>query len=235
MKKGIDVSVHQGEIDWNKVNVDFAIIQAGYGRVSSQKDKYFEKNYAGCKANGISCGVYWYSYAKTVEDAKKEANACLEVIKNKQFEYPVYFDLEESSALSTGKANCSAMVRTFCNILESAGYWTGLYMSASHLNSYIEDDIKSRYAIWVAHYGVSSPSYKGSYGVWQYSATGSVNGINGAVDLDYSYIDYPSEIKQAGLNGFQKQQNTNTQTAKATVKVSIEFDGKTYEGELTEK
>ena len=71
-KNGIDVSVHQGEIDWSRVKTDFCIIQAGYGRTSSQKDKYFERNYSGCKSHNIPCGAYWYSYAKTVEDATKE-------------------------------------------------------------------------------------------------------------------------------------------------------------------
>jgi len=234
-KNGIDVSYAQENIDWSRVKTDFCIIQAGYGRISSQKDKFFERNYSGCKSHNIPCGAYWYSYATTVEDAKKEAYACLEVIKGKQFEYPVYFDLEEPSALATGKANCSAMVRAFCNILESAGYWTGLYMSASHLNTYIEDDIKSRYSIWVAHYGVPKPSYNGTYGMWQSSATGRIAGINKDVDIDSAYIDYPSEIKKAGLNGFPKQSAENSVTAKKSKKFEITVDGVTYSGTLSEK
>ena len=96
-KHGIDVSEWQGDINWNKVDTDFCIIRAGYGKSVSQKDKKFEVNYSGCKANSIPCGVYWYSYAVTPEEAVSEANACLEIIKGKQFEYPIYFDVEQNS------------------------------------------------------------------------------------------------------------------------------------------
>ena len=107
MKKyGVDVSFAQGKVDWKKVKdskkVDFAIIRAGFGRDVSQEDSQFKNNYAGCKENGIPCGVYWYSYADSPEDAKREAKACLEVIKGKQFEYPIYFDLEESFQFKNG-------------------------------------------------------------------------------------------------------------------------------------
>jgi len=80
MTKGIDVSVHQGEIDWKKVKSDavkFAILRAGYGREITQKDAQFEKNYAGCKVNAIPVGAYWYSYAVSVDEAKQEATAAL--------------------------------------------------------------------------------------------------------------------------------------------------------------
>jgi len=86
MTKGIDVSVHQGDIDWEKVksdSVEFAILRAGYGRDVSQKDAQFEKNYVGCKANAIPIGAYWYSYALSAQEAKKEAEACLKSIENK--------------------------------------------------------------------------------------------------------------------------------------------------------
>ena len=95
MKSGIDVSSHQGKIDWTNVRTDFAILRAGYGREISQKDAQFEANYEGANAAGIPVGVYWYSYAMTPEEAQKEAEVCLEVIKDKQFGYPIYFDVEE--------------------------------------------------------------------------------------------------------------------------------------------
>lgn len=98
MVKGIDVSTFQGNIDFKKVKasgIDFVILRAGYGRETSQKDAKFEQNYKNAKAAGLKVGAYWYSYADSVEDAKKEAEACISVIKGKQFEYPIYFDLEE--------------------------------------------------------------------------------------------------------------------------------------------
>lgn len=206
-KKGIDVSTHNGSIDWSAVKnagVDFVIIRAGYGRELSQKDKRFEEYYAGCKAHGIPCGAYWYSYCNSVEDAVKEAKTCLEVIKGKQFEYPVYFDLEESSQLNKGKTFCSEIVKAFCNTLEASGYFTGLYMSRSPLTSHITADVRERYALWVAEYN-SKCNYTGSYGMWQKTSSGSVNGIKGRVDMNECYLDYPSVIKMAGLNGYSNK------------------------------
>ena len=103
IKNGIDISEHQGVIDWQNVNAEFAIIRAGYGREISQKDKQFEANYNGCKSRNIPCGAYWYSYAVTPDEARKEAAVCLEVLKGKQFEYPIYFDIEEDRQLRLGK------------------------------------------------------------------------------------------------------------------------------------
>lgn len=239
MKNGIDVSRWQGQIDWKNVKTDFAIIQAGFGREVSQKDSQFENNYNGCKANNIPCGAYWYNYAKTPEDAEKEAAACLEIIKGKKFEYPIYYDVEEQTVLNLGKARVSAIIRAFLKKVESAGYFVGLYMAASHLNSYVEDDIKKRYAVWVAHINTNKPSYSGTYGIWQYSWEGRINGISGDVDTDYAYVDYPTIIKNAGLNGYPKQTaaNTTAQTAPkpVTKTVTLTIDGKTYSGTLTEK
>lgn len=104
--KGIDVSVWQGDIDFAKVKangIDFVIIRAGYGKLTSQKDKYFEQNYSRAKAAGLHVGAYWYSYAQSADDAKKEAQTCISVLKGKQFDYPVYFDIEEKSQLNKGK------------------------------------------------------------------------------------------------------------------------------------
>ena len=96
--KGIDVSVHNGKIDWQKVRaagIDFAILRAGYGRLASQRDNRFKENYAGAKAAGIPVGAYWYSYAMSEDEARLEADVFLSVIKGKQFEFPVYYDVEE--------------------------------------------------------------------------------------------------------------------------------------------
>lgn len=234
IKNGIDVSEHQGVIDWNKVNTDFAIIRAGYGREISQKDKQFDNNYKGCKAKNIPCGAYWYSYATTPEDAKKEAAVCLEVLKGKQFEYPIFFDIEEKRQFTLGKAACSEIAKAFLETVEKSGYFVGIYSSQSHLESYINEDIRKRYAVWVAHYGVSKTTYKGDFGMWQKSSTGKVAGINGNVDLDECYIDYPTAIKGCGLNGFEKKPTVAT-SFKTTKTVTLTIDGKTYSGTLTEK
>ncbi|WP_295219746.1 GH25 family lysozyme [Ruminococcus sp.] len=202
--KGIDVSKHQGVINWEKVKasgmVEFAILRAGYGKESSQIDQQFARNYSECKRLGIPIGAYWYSYAKTAAEAEQEAAVCLSALKGKQFEYPVAFDIEEKESLQ----NADALCQVFCGALEKAGYYAAIYTFKSALESCIGNNVKSRYDVFLSHVDVSKSSYTGNYGLWQYSWKGSVSGIVGDLDLDYAYRDYPAIIKNAGLNGFAK-------------------------------
>lgn len=241
MSKGIDVSKHNGTINWATVKqsgaVDFAVIRAGYGKSISQKDKQFENNYAGCKAHGIQCGAYWYSYALTPAEAEAEARVFLEAIKDKQLEYPVYLDIEEKNALSTGKKNVSAIVKAFCGVMEKAGYWCGVYASRAHVQSYFDDECKIRYSLWLAEWGNKLNYSGGEVGMWQYSEKGKVNGIGGNVDMDICYVDYPAVIPAAGKNGFSKPSDGAVQTihdtVHDTVQVTMNVGGKTYSGTLT--
>lgn len=205
-RKVIDVSEWQGNIDFAKVKADGVtgvIIRAGYGRYDYQRDKMFDANYAKAKAAGLDCGVYWYSYADSTASAIEEARVCMSIIKGKKFEYPIYFDLEEQSQFSRGRAFCDSIVKAFCGELEKHGYFAGLYISRSPLQTYISPDVAERYALWVAEYA-SKLNYSGSVGMWQYSSTGKVNGISGSVDLDECYVDYPKIIKEGGFNGYTK-------------------------------
>ena len=206
--KGIDVSYAQGVIDWEKVKasglVDFAILRAGYGKETSQIDDQFSRNYTACKQLGIPVGVYWYSYATTVDEAEQEAKVCLQTIQGKQFEYPVAFDIEEARCLP----QADALSTTFCTALENAGYYTAIYTFKSALESNFSAAVKNRYDIFLSHIGVQQTDYAGSYGLWQYSWTGCIPGISGDVDLDYAYKDYPTMIQNAGLNGFTKATQT---------------------------
>ena len=199
---GIDVSVWQGpDIDFKKVKADginFVIIRAGCG---SKKDEYFEKNYKKAKEAGLNVGVYWYAKALTETASKNEAQNVLNAIKGKQLEYPVYYDIEQKEILAKGKKFCSAIATNFCEILESNKKFCGIYASKSYFDSYFTDTVKNKYTIWVAQY-YSKCTYTGKYGIWQKSSNGSVKGINGRVDLDISYQDFPSIIKKAHLNGF---------------------------------
>ena len=240
--KGIDVSVHNGNIDWQKVKsagIDFAILRAGYGRLASQKDEKFEQNYKNAKAAGIPVGAYWYSYAMTPEEAELEADVFLSVIKGKQFEMPVYFDLEEKKQFDLGKEQVSAIMRAFLSKVEAAGYFVGLYGSASSLTTHTADDIKSRYTIWLAHW-VQQTNYNGAYGIWQYSEKGKVDGISGNVDLDICYKDFPTIIKGKGLNGWGKAANpTPAEPVQPTepnknvsVTATIKIGNETYKGTL---
>lgn len=208
---GIDVSVHNCNINWQKVKTDFCIIRAGYGKSISQKDPNFERNYAGAKAAGIPVGAYWYSYALTPAEAEAEARVFLQAIAGKQFEYPAWFDIEEASQLHTGKKNVSAIIRAFCSVMESAGYWVGVYSSRSAIQSYFDDEVQKRYSIWAAEWA-NTLHYEGA-AMWQRSAKGRVDGITDDVDLDISYVDFPEAIKAAGKNGYSKPaEGNNTPT-----------------------
>ncbi len=230
--KGIDVSVHNGSIDWKKVkssDIDFAILRAGYGRELSQKDTRFEENYKNAKAAGIPIGAYWYSYAMSEDEARLEADVFLSIIKGKQFEFPVYFDVEEKKQFNLGKEKVSAIMRAFLEKVESAGYFVGLYGSASSLTTHTANDIKNRYTIWLAHW-TNQTDYSGAYALWQYSDKGSVPGINGNVDLDIGYKDFPTIIKANGLNGFGQ---APTPEPDNKVNVTVQIGSDNYKGTLT--
>ncbi len=203
---GIDVSKWQGEIDWDAVaadGVEFAIIRAGYGSRISNEDPYFDQNVQAAKAAGIACGAYWYSYATTVEAARQEAEVFLQVIDGYQFEYPLVFDIEEDTQKALSNSEISAIITAFCEIVEDSDYYICVYSFASLLSSQVDDDVLEKYDIWVAHIDTDKPAYsKTSYGMWQYSWHGSVDGINGDVDLDYSYRCYPQIMINAHKNGF---------------------------------
>ena len=196
---GIDVSTYQGSIDWSTVaqSKHFAIIRAGYG--FGHIDNYFETNYKNAKAAGVKVGAYWYSYASSAADAETEANYVVSALQGKQFEWPIYYDIEEQSIFSAGIA--STIAKKFCGILESNKFYCGIYSSTSALNSYFDSYCKTMYTIWVAHWDVDKPSYTGDYGLWQYHV-GYADGISGQVDLDYGYIDFEPVMKENHLNGY---------------------------------
>ena len=202
---GIDVSHYQGTINWKKVKdagVKFALIRIGYGDTLSypgQIDSMYQRNYKECKSVGLPVGGYFYSYATTVEAAKREAQSCLALIKGKQFEYPIYYDVEEMRIFNTGRTN--EIIKAFCQTLENAGWFAGVYIYRSAAQSYLSRETKQRYAMAISEYG-SKCNYDGQYGVWQNSCTWRVAGINGNVDHDWCYVDYPAVIKKAGRNGF---------------------------------
>lgn len=202
--KGIDVSKHQGSIDWAKVKaagIEFAMIRAGFGKNLNQVDECFAANVKGAQAVGIKAGAYHYSYAQSTEDAKKEAAFFLSLIKGYKLEYPVAFDIEDPSQTKLGKNVCTDIALTFCNIVEKAGYFTMFYCNPAWIKSYLNMTKLSRFGLWLANWGVSSPAYK--CGIWQYTSDGSVPGISGRVDMNYSYVDYASIIAQKSLNGFK--------------------------------
>ena len=211
--KMIDVSVHQGNINWAEVKekgkINDVIMRVGIslrtnGVFTTNKDTKFEYNYENAKKNGFNVGVYYYSKALSESEAIQEARFVMSVISGKKFEYPIYIDIEEKALFALGKDKTSKIVKAFLSEVEKNGYWVGLYGSRYPLVDYVSADIRSRYAVWVAHVDVKNTSYPDAYGIWQHSWTGRVSGISGAVDLDICYVDYPSKIKAKGLNGYAK-------------------------------
>ena len=197
--QGCDVSTWDDYNDWATASqyVHFTIIRAGYG--IGHIDDQYETNYANAKANGVKVGAYWYSYASSTSDAVQEANSIINVLQGKQFEWPIYYDIEEQSIFDAGIANDIA--KAFCDILEANRFFCGIYSGASHLNHNFDDEVKTKFTIWVAHWGVEKPSYTGEYGVWQYKV-GTEPGVSGRCDLDKGYIDFEPIMKEKGLNGF---------------------------------
>ena len=203
MVNGIDVSTHNGYIDWGKVKasgqVDFAILRTGFGREHPRQiDSRFERNYAECARLGVPVGAYHYSYALSPEDAVKEADFCLKLLKGKKFSYPIWYDIEEKSHVKRG--NCDDIAKAFCDKLEAAGYFVGVYTFDSFARANLTDKTKLRYAMWIARIG-SAPKFS-PYGMHQYSWKGNIPGISGDVDMNISYADYPKAICTQGLNGF---------------------------------
>ena len=213
--KGVDVSRFQNNIDFNKVKkagYSFVIPQCGYGNMVAypyQKDPKFETNYKNAKAAGLGVGCYFYSYATTVEGAKAEAQGVLNVIKGKQFDYPIGFDIEEKSQMELSANQKAAVIEAFISVLENAGYYVVLYSFESFLNT-VPITTLAKYDIWCANID-NKPNMR--YGIWQNSWVGKVDGINGDVDTDIAEKDYPTIIKGAGLNGYPKT-DTNSKKVK---------------------
>lgn len=189
--KGIDVSEHQGRIDWAKVakdGVQFAVIRAGYGRELSQKDEQFERNYAAAKAAGIQVGAYWYSYANSVERGEQEARTCLKVLEGKTFELPIFFDQEyEKSILALSNKTRTDIALKFLETVKGAGRKVGLYSSTNFITTKLQANRLTEYPLWIAEYG-SKLHYTGTVWAWQYTSTGRVSGIKGNVDCNYGYF-----------------------------------------------
>ena len=203
--KGIDVSKYEKEIDWLKVKaqIEFVIIRAGYGLEISQKDIKFEENFESAKKLNIPIGIYWYAHATNESEAEKEAKTCLEIIKNKKFEFPIFYDIESQKIFKQGKENVSKIADKFCSILKENNYLCGIYSSVNFFKNYFNDEIKNKVPLWIAHWtNNDKPNFNGDYGIWQYSSKGKIDGIEGDVDLDYGYVDYEKIIVENHFNGY---------------------------------
>lgn len=188
--KGLDVSHHQGKIDWEKVSksdIDFVIIRCGYGNnIASQDDKYFAQNVAGCEKYNIPYGIYIYSYALNVSDAKSEAKHVLRLIKSTGAKptYPIYIDYEDSSQNGLTPKQLGNFATAFFNKTIAAGYKAGVYANLNWWTNKLTDSRFNQWTKWVAQYN-SACSYTKPYQIWQSTSTGKVSGVNGNADLNF--------------------------------------------------
>lgn len=223
--KGIDVSVWQGNIDFNKVKaagIDFVIIRAGYGRLSSQKDRNFETYYAAAKKAGLKIGAYWYSYAQSASEAKLEANACIACIKGKSFDMPIYFDIEDGSMTGFSKATLTGFATAFCDIIKASGFKAGVYANLNWFNNYLDySTLKSKYSIWLAQW---SKTKSLDCDIWQFADNGKVSGIRGNVDTNYCYVDFGKASTATSTTTASKPtSSTKTNTATSVVKAGAKL------------
>lgn len=200
-KKGIDISHHQGDIDFNslKGNIDFAMVRTSYG--SFYEDKKYKQNIKGLERINVPYGFYHFSYATSVESAKKEAEGFINIIKKYNPTYPIVIDIEWSNRTENVKADTLISITdTICSMIEKAGYYAMIYANLDYFNNKLNDSRLDKYDKWLAEWK-SNPTYKKSFGIWQYSSKGQIPGIKGNVDLNISYKDYPSIIKSKKTDG----------------------------------
>lgn len=220
---GIDISKWQDGYPYAEATaegVKFAIIRAGYGQT---KDSSFETHYANAKSQGWGVGAYWHMYANTIVGAQAEARSFLSAIAGKQFDYPVYLDIEDSSIKNIGKGNLDAMVEAFCSIVESAGYYVGVYTNVDWYNNVISGaSLNKKYDWWIAKWGSSAPTDI-DFGIWQFGGETNLvrsNRVAGVTtDQNYAYKDYPNIIKNGGFNGYSKNSGSTPTTTETTYTV----------------
>lgn len=209
---GIDVSSHQGRIDWNAVKaarIEFAIIRGGYGNDISQKDKRFDENMQSALAAGIHVGAYWFSYAFNADMARQEAAIFAQVMEPYKgcADFPLSFDWEYDSDKYARKNGVAAdstlitdMAAAFLEALEAAGWYATNYTNQDYYKNKFDSGRMNVYDLWLADY-TGGPEYP--CGIQQTGSTGRIAGISGNVDTDTAFKDYPSIIRAAGLNGFK--------------------------------
>lgn len=201
---GVDVSKHNGHIDWRKAKasgVDFAIIRGGYGSSIDSKAHY---NLSQCEALGIHTGLYWFSYSLYEEETISEAELCLQLARGYNLTMPIYYDLEQDSyryakemgkPISKEKAN--AFTKAFCETIEKNNFYAGIYTNLNDYNTIFDNANKNRFTIWLAAWD-RLPAVK--CGIFQYRNKGIVPGFTGDVDLNICTEDFPGIITEMGLN-----------------------------------
>lgn len=197
---GIDVSVWQGNINWEKVaksGIDFVMIRTGYRENDTDliMDNRFKENLSEASQYGLKIGLYFYSTARNEIEALEEAKWVCENIGDYKITYPIAYDLENIGEFRTTNISdeqLSKNAKIFMDYISNKGYVPALYSNAYDLNHHWDTDYLKNYLTWYAHYTTSS-NYAGNYAMWQYSDKGKINGISGNVDLNVAYFSYIGE------------------------------------------
>lgn len=186
--RGIDVSKHQGVVDWGKVKTDFAIIRLGYSKYTGGlvEDEYFRRNADECERHGIPYGVYVYSYDRTIDAAAATAAGALRLLDARKILYPVYYDIE---GLYAEPGMRTDIVNVFCEYIRQAGYTPGVYSYYAFFKQYLDVDKLRGIEKWVADYRGKRPTDI-PHEMWQYTGSGAVDGVSTKVDLNICYKDY---------------------------------------------
>jgi len=213
---GIDISAHKRNFDFGMAvseGVKFILPRGAYSAPAvvsgGGRDTAFVDYYEKSVATGLPVGTYQYGMAATEEEALAEAKYFEEtVLSGRKFDLPVYYDMEDARMKAVGKDALTRVAKTWCDYLESRGYWAGIYASRSFFETHLNDAELQRYSHWVAEW-TKNLTYEGNEGVcglWQFG--GRTNEIRSnivagqVVDQNYLLIDYPAKIRAAGLNGF---------------------------------
>lgn len=244
---GVDISKWQGNFDMKRAKnegVKFVIIKGGGGDGGLYKDVRFEENYKKAKECSLQVGCYWFSKATSVAEARKEAEYFYtHVLKGKQFELPVYMDVEHAATFAKGPRMVTDMIKAWCSYIWSMGYFAGVYTSKYWFEDSMYDDELQNYAHWVAQWtDKSTYKYPSVMGMWQFGGeTNTIrsNKVAGVVcDQNYLYTDYYPVIKKMNLNGFgriePKQDKKSILAIAAEVLSGIWGNGSTRKKKLEE-
>ena len=212
MFKVIDISKYQPTVDYQAVKdagVSGVILRCGltyWGAQNMGADALFATHYKGFCAVGMPVGAYYYSAADTVEQAKREAEFVKALLTGKRFAFPIYYDMENDERMrKLSKEALTTIAEAFCESLENAGYFVGVYANTNYFQNKLDHArLAKKYTLWLADYRGDNANQSLSRDMWQYTSSGSVKGIAGNVDVNECYRDFPTVIKAAGLNGFEK-------------------------------
>ena len=211
--KGIDISQGSGKVNFKALKsagYEFIIARAGYGSSVTQVDTRFHSYAKDALAAGLHVGAYWFIYARTIDEAEQNAKCFLEVVEpyKGKLDMPLYIDYEydstryyeQSTGIKETKTIATGYIKRAAEVVEAAGFYSGVYLNPDYMNNHVNYSELKAFTLWLAQWEVSKPSY--NCGIWQSAGDTEIAEAGGGVDLNQCYVDFPTIIRRAGLNGF---------------------------------